>query len=255
MQIHGRRRFLGGSVRLAAGLSAAALIGCGSEEPEVRAAASTASVGGAAPTSTVAPSATPAAVRFNADLHVIVDKKRALPDGYTPPGLQAIPVAWHAEGEAGQQLRGDVIEAMRPMTAAAASDGVSLRVESAYRSYSEQARTFAYWVSVMGEAQARRESAVPGHSEHQLGATADFSDASNGWELVESFAVSPSGRWLAANASRFGFAMSYPPGGEPITGYIYEPWHFRFIGVAAAAEWKASGKTLIEYLTELQARR
>ncbi|MSP23503.1 MAG: D-alanyl-D-alanine carboxypeptidase family protein, partial [Dehalococcoidia bacterium] len=75
-----------------------------------------------------------------------------------------------------------------------------------------------------------------------------------GWELVESFAVSPSGRWLAANASRFGFAMSYPPGGEPITGYIYEPWHFRYIGVAAAQEWRTSGKTLIEYLEALKAR-
>jgi len=147
-----------------------------------------------------------------------------------------------------------VVEAMRPMIAAAAADGVSLRVESGYRSYGEQARTFAYWVSVMGEAQARRESAVPGHSEHQLGTTADFSDPSNGWELVESFAVSPSGRWLAANAYRFGFAMSYPPGGEPVTGYIYEPWHFRYVGVAAAQEWHASGKTLVEYLEALKAR-
>ena len=258
MQIHGRRRFLTHSARLAVGMASAALIGCGSDEPSAGGVASAAAVTQPAPPASVTstPSVTPtvAAVRFNADLHVIVDKRRALPEGYSPPGLQPIPAAWHAQGEAGQQLRGDVIEAMRPMIAAAAVDGVSLRVESAYRSYSEQARTFAYWVSVMGEAQARRESAVPGHSEHQLGATTDFSDPSNGWELVESFAVSPSGRWLAANASRFGFAMSYPPGGEPITGYIYEPWHFRFIGVAAAAEWKASGKTLIEYLEALKAR-
>ena len=234
-------------------MAAAALIGCGSKQPS--------STGAASPSATtpirsagVTGTSAPAVVRFNADLHVIVDKQRALPDGSSPPGLQSIPAAWHAEGEAGQQLRGDVIEAMRPMIAAAAADGVSLRVESAYRSYNEQARTFAYWVSVMGEAQARRESAVPGHSEHQLGTTTDFSDPSNGWELVESFAVSPSGRWLAANASRFGFAMSYPPGGEPITGYIYEPWHFRYIGVPAAAEWKASGKALIEYLVGLKAR-
>ncbi len=252
MQIRGRRRFLGDGARLAAGMATAALVGCGSNQPSLTGAASasaTAPIRSAGVTSAPAPGA-----RFNADLHVIVDKQRALPDGYAPSGLQAIPAAWHAEGEAGQQLRGDVIEAMRPMIAAAATDGVSLRVESAYRSYSEQARTFAYWVSVMGEAQARRESAVPGHSEHQLGTTTDFSDPSNGWELVESFAVSPSGRWLAANASRFGFAMSYPPGGEPITGYIYEPWHFRYIGVAVAQEWRASGKTLIEYLEALKAR-
>ena len=252
MQILRRRRFLGAGVRLAAGMASAALLGCGSDQPSASGAASpsaTTPIRSAGVTSAPAPG-----VRFNADLHVIVDKQRALPDGYAPSGLQAIPAAWHAEGEAGQQLRGDVIEAMRPMIAAAAADGVSLRVESAYRSFSEQARTFAYWVSVMGEAQARRESAVPGHSEHQLGTTTDFSDPSNGWELVESFAVSPSGRWLAANAYRFGFAMSYPPGGEPITGYIYEPWHFRYIGVAAAQEWRTSGKTLIEYLEALKAR-
>lgn len=254
MQIRGRRRFLGDGARLAAGMASAALFGCGSNQTSPTGAASPSATATAPIRSAGVTSAPAPGVRFNADLHVIVDKQRALPDGYTPPGLQAIPAAWHAEGEAGQQLRGDVIEAMRPMIAAAAADGVSLRVESAYRSYNEQARTFAYWVSVMGEAQARRESAVPGHSEHQLGATADFSDPSNGWELVESFAVSPSGRWLAANAYRFGFAMSYPPGGEPITGYIYEPWHFRYIGVAAAQEWKASGKTLIEYLEALKAR-
>lgn len=254
MQTRGRRRFLGAGVRLVAGMAGMALLGCGSDEPDAgrvtSAPATTTTAGASAPAS----ASSTTAVRSNADLHLIVDKQRALPEGYTPPGLQAIPVGWHAEGESGQQLRGDVIEAMRPMIAAAAADGVSLRVESAYRSYSEQARTFAYWVSVMGEAQARRESAVPGHSEHQLGATADFSDASNGWELLESFAVSPSGRWLAANAYRFGFAMSYPPGGEAITGYIYEPWHFRYIGVAAAQEWRASGKTLVEFLEALKAR-
>lgn len=251
MQIHGRRRFLGASARLAAGMASAALLGCGSDQPRPSGAASPSVTPPPPASATGAPAP---AVRYNADLHMIVDKQRALADGYSPPGLQAIPAAWHAEGASGQQLRGDVIEAMRPMIAAAAAEGVSLRIESAYRSYSEQARTFAYWVSVKGEAQARRESAVPGHSEHQLGTTADFSDPSNGWELVESFAVSPSGRWLAANAYRFGFAMSYPPGGEPITGYIYEPWHFRYIGVAAAQEWRASGKTLIEYLGALKAR-
>ncbi|TAJ20527.1 MAG: D-alanyl-D-alanine carboxypeptidase family protein [Dehalococcoidia bacterium] len=261
-RLFGRRRFLGGGGRLAAGMAVgvvgAALIGCGSDEPKAGAtstpaATTTAGASATAPASVTA-SPTPAVVRASVDLLVIVDKQRALPDGYVPPGLQPIPAAWHAEGESGQQLRGDVIEALRPMIAAAAADGVSLRVESAYRSYSEQARTFAYWVSVMGEAQARRESAVPGHSEHQLGATVDFSDASNGWQLLESFAVSPSGKWLAANAYRFGFAMSYPPGGEAITGYIYEPWHFRYIGVAAAQEWQASGKTLVEYLEAVKKR-
>jgi len=183
-----------------------------------------------------------------------VDKKRALPDGYVPPNLQAVPAAWDARDVAGQQMRADVIAALQPMVAAAKSAGVDLRIKSAYRSYAEQVRTFAYWVGLLGEAQARRESAEPGHSEHQLGATVDFADPANGWELLESFAHSPSGRWLAARAHEFGFALSYPRDGEAITGYIYEPWHFRYIGVAAAQEWRASGKTLVEYLEMLKTR-
>lgn len=247
-----RRRFLSAVALVGGGIPLAAVLGCSDGDPEMRAA--TSSQAGMAPASTGTASAKPVAVRFNADLHMVVDKRRALPVPYAPSDLEAVPAAWHADGASGQQVRAAVLAAMRPLMTAATADGVDLRVESAYRSFDEQVRTFAYWVGVMGETQARRVSAVAGHSEHQLGATVDFSDPMNGWQLLESFAPTPSGRWLAANAHRFGFAMSYPQGGEAITGYAYEPWHFRYVGVAAAAEWRASGKTLVEYLESLQAR-
>ena len=251
--IQSRRRFFRGAGLLGLGLAGVVLAACGPAKPEVTATAvSVSSLTPAAPSAS--PTATPAAVRYDPDLHVLVDKQRVLPDGFVPPNVEGIPVAWHAGDASGQRLRADVIAAMQPMVKAAKADGVYLRVESAYRSYNEQVRTFAYWVSVLGEAQARRESAVPGHSEHQLGTTLDFADASNRWELVESFAGTPSGKWLAADAYKYGFAMSYPPGGEPITGYVYEPWHFRYIGVPAAEAWHASGKTLIEFLEALKAR-
>ena len=82
----------------------------------------------------------------------------------------------------------------------------------------------------------------------------DFADPYNGWELLESFADSPSGLWLAEHAWEYGFALSYPRDGEEITGYIYEPWHHRFIGVEAAAAWRDSGLTLIEFLEDLNAK-
>src|SRR5690606_38595314 len=95
-------------------------------------------------------------------------------------------------------------------------------------------------------------SAEPGHSEHQLGSTMDFAAPENGWQPLESFADSQSGLWLADNAYRFGFALSYPRDGEEITGYIFEPWHHRFIGTEAALAWRESGLTLVEFLEYLQ---
>ncbi|GIW08792.1 MAG: hypothetical protein KatS3mg060_3597 [Dehalococcoidia bacterium] len=67
-------------------------------------------------------------------------------------------------------------------------------------------------------------SAKPGHSEHQLGTAIDFASAENGYELDESFANTREGKWLLANATRYGFVLSYPAGAESITGYAYEPW-------------------------------
>ena len=91
MQIRGRRRFLGAGVRIVAGVASAALFGCGPDQPSASGAASGSVT---TPTPSASTTGAPAArVRFNADLHVIVDKQRALPDGYTPPGLQAIPAA------------------------------------------------------------------------------------------------------------------------------------------------------------------
>jgi zinc D-Ala-D-Ala carboxypeptidase len=249
-----RRTMLQATSLGAFGAAVAAVVGCGDSEQPLPAPSTEAPRTDTSTATATASAITSTVVRYNPDLHMIVDKRRALPDGYIPPNLQAVPSAWDARDVAGQQLRADVITALQPMVGAAKSARVDLRIKSAFRSYNEQVRTFNYWVGLLGEAQARRESAEPGHSEHQLGATVDFADPANGWELLESFAESPSGRWLADHAHEFGFALSYPRNGEAITGYIYEPWHFRFIGVAPALEWRASGKTLVEYLEILKAR-
>ena len=200
------------------------------------------------------PTPTEPPVAFNPDLHQLVSKQYALPADYVPPDLEPLPAEWLAPGHWGE-LRAPVIEALRPMMRDAwERDGIDLRIRSAYRSYATQQETFAYWVSFLGEEQARRESAEPGHSEHQLGTTMDFADPYNGWELIESFADSPSGLWLAEHAHEYGFALSYPREQEAITGYIFEPWHYRYLGIEAAAAWRASGLTLIEFLEVLHAK-
>jgi D-alanyl-D-alanine carboxypeptidase len=180
-------------------------------------------------------------------LLTVVDKQTALPSGYVPPGLVTIGPGYIAPGFSGT-LRAEAYQALVRMLSDAYTAGSDIYVRSAYRSYAEQAATFAYWVSVLGEEEARRVSAEAGHSEHQLGTAVDLTDATVGFDLVESFGATASGQWLMANAHLYGFALSYPAGAEPITGYAYEPWHWRYIGVERAAAWKASGLTLVEYL-------
>jgi D-alanyl-D-alanine carboxypeptidase len=189
----------------------------------------------------------PAPPPTGVSLLIPVDKQRALPAGYVPPDLAALGAAYLAPGFGGS-LRSEAKDALERMLSDAFGQGHDIYVRSAYRSYAEQERTFAYWVSVLGEAEARRVSAEPGHSEHQLGTTADLTTAEVGYDLTEAFGETAAGRWLTANAHLYGFALSYPAGGEPVTGYAYEPWHYRYVGPEHAAAWKASGLTLVEYL-------
>ncbi len=181
-------------------------------------------------------------------LLTIVDKENGLPPAYVPPNLVEISSEWMAPGFASQPLRKEAAKALVVMLRAARAEGHELRVRSAYRSYEEQATTFQYWIDQLGEEEARRVSAPPGHSEHQLGTTVDLTSASVGWQLEQRFGQTPEGQWLAAHAHEYGFPLSYPQGAEEVTGYAYEPWHFRYIGQDQAVSWAQSGLTLVEFL-------
>jgi LAS superfamily LD-carboxypeptidase LdcB len=185
------------------------------------------------------------------DLLRVVDKQNGLGSGYVPPGLVSIPAELMAPGFGSQLLRQVALDAMVQMLSAARNDGHDIRVRSAYRSYTEQQATFQYWIDQLGEEEARRVSAPPGHSEHQLGTAVDFTSASVGWQLSEAFAQTAEGQWMRANAPRFGFALSYPEDAEHITGYRFEPWHWRYIGRQHAEAWSAGNLTLVEYLRGL----
>lgn len=201
-----------------------------------------------APTPAVTPGEQPQAI----GLLTLVDKQFGLPAGYVPPDLVGVEAGLAAPGFGGLLLRAEAGGALSRMLSAAAADGHDIRVRSAYRSYAEQERTFAYWVSVLSEAEARRVSAEAGHSEHQLGTTADLTTADIDYDLTEAFGDTPAGRWLADNAHVYGFALSYPAGAETVTGYAYEPWHYRYVGQDHAQAWRASGLALVEYLRGLE---
>lgn len=165
---------------------------------------------------------------------------------YAPSDLELIPAEIiHPERRGGEYyLRREPLEQLKKMWQAAKDvDGVLLTVTSAYRSYDTQVSTFNYWVARDGEAKANTYSARAGQSEHQLGTTLDFN--------IDTTAGAEQHAWLAKNAHNYGFAMCYPEGAQEITGYKYEPWHYRYIGVEAAKEWKESGLVLCQYL-ELQ---
>lgn len=178
-------------------------------------------------------------------------KDLALPESYVPPDLVPLPERRLAVG--GQMLRREAADALEQWLAAADEAGFDIKVLSAYRSYEEQVATFQYWTEKLGEAEAERSSARPGHSEHQLGTTVDLTTAAVGWDLVEQFADTPEGRWLAETAADYGFVMSYPKDAEAITGYEYEPWHFRFVGRRHALAVQREGLTLIEHLRRVAA--
>jgi len=182
------------------------------------------------------------------ELTWVVDKTRPLPDGYVPDDLVFLPDAVVPPGFEGRQLDAEAAEHFVELVAAAAVEGYDLRARSTYRSYDEQVWTFAYWIEQLGQTEAERISAKPGHSEHQLGMTADVTSPSVGWTLSEAFGETPEGVWLLENAYRFGFGESYSIDGEETTGYAYEPWHIRYVGVGCAESWRESDLTLVEFL-------
>ena len=168
----------------------------------------------------------------------LLDPQFRLAADDVPPDVVALGDARIA-GEG--SLREVVLDDLRAMTADAAAAGASFRITSAYRSHAQQARTFESLVAVYGRDEALRAAARPGHSEHQLGTTID---------------VEGEEAWLAAEAWRYGFVVSYPSQHSPeTTCYKAEPWHLRYVGRGAAADVRSSGLSLRAWLWARQLDR
>jgi D-alanyl-D-alanine carboxypeptidase len=173
-----------------------------------------------------------------------------LPADYAPGDL----VDSGAAGlNGGYLLRSLVIADLGAMAADARANGTPIKLVSGYRSYAQQQATFDYWVSVGGYKQALRTSARAGHSEHQLGTVIDVTSegGSAPWDYAD-WATTPAGAWMAANAWRYGFVMSYPRGAYDASCYDYEPWHYRYVGRDLAARIAGSGRVPRLVLWELQ---
>ena len=132
--------------------------------------------------------------------------------------------------------------ALDEMIKEAKKDGVILTQISGFRSYTTQKSLYNNYVTRDGKAAADRYSARPGHSEHQTGLAFDLNS------LDQDFAETKEGKWLAENCWRYGFIIRYPKDKENVTGYMYEPWHVRFLGKDLAKKVYDSGLCLEEYL-------
>lgn len=155
---------------------------------------------------------------------LIVNKKYALPKSYTK-GVDSTALA-----------------ALKQLQAGAKEAGYDMPLISGYRSYAYQQNLYNQYVARDGQAKADTYSAKPGHSEHQTGLAFDIG------KLDSNYGNTPAGKWLASHAREYGFILRYPKGKEKITGYMYEPWHIRYVGKEVATDIFTQNVTLEEYL-------
>ncbi len=177
---------------------------------------------------------------------ILVNRDYILPDGYMPRLENAVD-----GGYSDQKLDYRVAPYFNAMYQAALEDGVELVPISGYRSVERQTRNFEnkiqkYIDDGYGRVEATQMAATiilpPGTSEHNAGLAMDICSLYESFENTEEF------EWLSENAADYGFILRYPEDKQDITKIIYEPWHWRYVGVEAAKEMKASGECLEEYL-------
>lgn len=181
-------------------------------------------------------------------IEVYVNKQRMLPHGYEPSDLVE-PAVSHSSPEGFPQrlMRQEAAEALEALFAHAESEGLELVAISGYRSFERQEELYNHYVETHGQERADQYSARPGTSEHQTGLAMDISAVSVSLGLVRTFEQTEEGSWLAEHAHLHGFILRYPEGQTDITGYAYEPWHYRYVGEELATEIYQQDLTLEEY--------
>lgn len=178
----------------------------------------------------------------NNSLIKVVNKKNSVPADYVPDTVEV-----SVRGTRTTYLRKEASDALTQMFSEADTAGHTLYACSGYRSYETQSGLYQSNVDTLGVDGAELVSARPGMSEHQLGLAMDVTSSAVGYDLLESFGSTSEGKWVAENAASYGFIIRYENGKTGITGYAYEPWHLRYVGVDVAKAIKSSGKTMEEY--------
>ncbi len=172
---------------------------------------------------------------------ILVNKYYSLPNQYAPDDIVDIPTTYSF---AGNQIREEVFNAFKEMADAAKEEGITLIVNSGYRTYEYQKNLYDQYARENGEDFADDYAARPDFSEHQSGLALDI--VSYGLNM-DNFAESDTYKWLTENCTDYGFILRYPEGKEEITGYAFEGWHYRYVGKDLAKKVEKSGLTFDEY--------
>lgn len=187
---------------------------------------------------------------------ILVNRENFLPEGYDS-GIQLATITDNYRVDA------RIADNVKRMIADARNEGITLSIVSAYRSVERQTELYAdkveEFINAGKDTEAAKEVAAtivarPGTSEHHTGLALDIVTPS-GMALEESFENTPAFRWLDKNAHRYGFVLRYPKDKQDITGIIYEPWHYRFVGEEHATQMKERGLVLEEYIEALRLAR
>ncbi len=178
---------------------------------------------------------------------ILVDKKHLLPASFRPAKLMMLSELKQRSYKLDRyniELSAIVLDSLEKMGATARKDGVIITVSCGYRPYAYQKKLFNNYAKKYGMANAKKFSAEPGMSQHQLGTTIDFGT------ITDADAETPAGKWLYKNAYKYGWSLSYPKELEKVTGYNWECWHYRYIGVEATAFEKKWFAGIQQYMLE-----
>ena len=186
---------------------------------------------------------------------VLINRTHPLAESYTPDDLRTVEHVVSSAGVKGQtdQLRNAAAAAFDDMAASAENQGIKIKMRIGYQSYEyHKTRIYDLYVKNYGQVYADTYSCAPGLSEHQTGLALNIVGASTGYELSQEFLDTEEGKWVKTHCWQYGFILRYTDGSKDVpgqaTGFVYEPWHIRYVGIIAATEIMAQGITLEEYL-------
>ena len=180
------------------------------------------------------------------NLLVLVNKEYTVGRDYYPTDM--VDIDGSLSTNQNLKVKREAYDAYLAMLKDAKAEGLNFCICSAYRGFSVQENLYYNSLKSNGKAYTDKMFAYPGRSEHHTGYAIDITSASMNWGLSQNYADYPDGAWIAEHCHEYGFIIRYPKGKEDITGYMYEPWHIRYVGVDVAAEITEAGITFEEYM-------
>ena len=178
---------------------------------------------------------------INKGILMIVNKHHYLVEDYNPDDLVTMPLTVAFRGK---KIISEVNEAFIKLCKDAKSENLTIVANSTYRDFNYQSSLYKKYKNNKGQIYADNYAARPGYSEHQTGLAIDVSTLKNN---MDDFEETKEYKWLIKNAYKYGFILRYPKGKEDITGYNYESWHYRYVGIEAAKTIYEENITFDEY--------